>query len=129
MTCPLAKKRAMILRMVEEGKISARRGLGSWQPWATKRQTVPPRSHAVSRHFIRHVDHLLRIRVSNAVTGKSKVNVNIPVGLVRLGLRFIPQSANIDAEKIMHALDTGLKGRIVDVVAEDEGTHVEIYVE
>ncbi len=45
----------------------------------------------------------LRIRVSDAATGKSKVNVNIPVGLVRLGLRFIPQSANIDTEKIMRA--------------------------
>ncbi|MDI9549403.1 MAG: hypothetical protein QM346_17565 [Chloroflexota bacterium] len=125
---PASEERAMILRMVEEGKISAEEGSRLLAALGDEAQTVPPRSHTAAGTSF-DTSTALRIRVSDAVTGKSKVNVNIPVGLVRLGLRFIPQSANIDAEKIMHALDTGLKGRIVDVVAEDEGTHVEIYVE
>jgi len=126
---PASEERAMILRMVEEGKISAEEGSRLLAALGDEAQTVPPRSHTVADTSFDTSTTALRIRVSNAATGKSKVNVNIPVGLVRLGLRFIPQSANIDTEKIMHALDTGMKGRIVDVVDEDDDTHVEIYIE
>jgi len=125
---PASEERAMILRMVEEGKISAEEGARLLAALGDDGQTVPPRSNAPADASF-DTSTALRIRVSDAVTGKPKVNVNIPVGLVRLGLRFVPKSANIDVERIMHALDTGIKGRIVDVVAEEEGTHVEIYVE
>ncbi len=126
---PASEERAMILRMVEEGKISAEEGARLLAALGDAGQTVPPRSNAAVDSAFDTSTAALRIRVSDAATGKSKVNVNIPVGLVRLGLRFIPKSANIDTEKIMHALDTGMKGRIVDVVDEDDDTHVEIYIE
>lgn len=122
---PTREERAMILRMVEEGKISAEEGARLLAALGDDAQTAASRRDGVAFDM----SSVLHIRVSDTVTGQQKVNVNIPVGLVRLGMRFIPKTANVDVEGIMHALDSGLKGRIVDVMAEDEGKHVEIFIE
>jgi hypothetical protein len=72
---------------------------------------------------------VFRVRVSNGMTGKQKVDVNIPLGLVDFGLRFIPKSANVDVQSIRDAIHTGMRGRIVDVQDSEKGEHVEIFIE
>jgi hypothetical protein len=74
------------------------------------------------------------VRVTDLATGKSKVNVNIPMGLVsvgmRMGARFAPAMAGIDAEQVMAAaIRQGVQGKVVDVEDLDDGERVEIYVE
>jgi hypothetical protein len=74
-----------------------------------------------------------RIRVSDAATGKAKVNVNIPMGLVnvglRMGARFAPEIGGLDMSELQNAINTGMTGKIIDVTDEEDGEHVEIYVE
>ncbi len=66
-----------------------------------------------------------------------KVRVNLPMGLVKMGLeiaKFVPQAKEtgileqIDIEQILLMVDSGLIGRLVEVEASD-GTTVEVVVE
>ncbi|MCB0052618.1 MAG: hypothetical protein KDE01_27080, partial [Caldilineaceae bacterium] len=66
---------------------------------------------------------------TNAVTGQQKVSVNIPLGLVDFGLRFVPQNEKFDAAAMREALRTGMTGRIVDVMDDEKGDRVEIFIE
>ena len=65
--------------------------------------------------------------------GRNKVNVNIPVGLVNVGLkmgaRFAPEVEGVDFEEIMEAIRSGQQGKIMDVTDEEGGERVEIFVE
>ncbi len=76
----------------------------------------------------------LRIRVTDTETGKSRVNVTLPVGLVRAGLKMGAHfgsgidNLNLDEETLEEVL-LGGKGHIVDVLDEDDGEHVEIFLD
>ena len=72
---------------------------------------------------------LLHVRVTNGMTGKQKVDVNIPLGLVEFGLRMIPPSSKVNAQVIRDAINSGTRGRIVDVQDSEKGDHVEIFIE
>ena len=52
----------------------------------------------------------------------------VNVGL-RLGARFVPEMEGLDVEELAEALRQGLTGKIIDVIDEDEGQRVEVYVE
>jgi hypothetical protein len=69
------------------------------------------------------------VRVSNVTTGKQKVSVNIPLGLVDFGLRFVPTNDKFDAEMLRTAIRDGLTGRIVEVLDDEKGERVEISIE
>ena len=71
-----------------------------------------------------------RLRVSNSATGKSNVNLSLPLGLIGAGVavakRFAPEHVP-DPDKLRDALAAGLHGKILDV--DDDGERVEIWVE
>jgi hypothetical protein len=67
-------------------------------------------------------------------SGKSKVNVNLPLSLIDAGLNIAGHFADdLDLDDIMaaihDALDENLSGKIIDVVDGDDGEHVEIFIE
>jgi hypothetical protein len=70
---------------------------------------------------------------ADRATGKTKVNVNIPVGLVDVGLkmgaRFAPDMAGMDLQAIQAAIKNGYQGRVVEVDDEEDNERVEIFVE
>lgn len=74
------------------------------------------------------------MRVTDLRTGKRKVNVNIPLSLVDIGLKmgakFSPVGMEgLDMTQIIAAVKSGGTGKIVDVEDEEDGEHVEIYVD
>ena len=75
----------------------------------------------------------LRIRVSDRATGKVKVNVNLPVSLMDVGLkmgaRFAPDMNGMDLNFIQAALREGRQGRVMEVEDERLDERVEIFVE
>lgn len=125
-----AEERMRILRMIQEGKITAEEGaklleaLGS----SRKKTTVPPAYRLEGRD-----KRLLRVRITDLDTGKTKINVNIPMGLVsvgvRLGARFMPAQADVDYDEIMTAIDEGESGKIVDVEDAESGERIEVWIE
>ena len=72
----------------------------------------------------------MRVRVTNLVTGKNKVSVNLPLSLVDAGMsiasNFVPDIAN---EEIREAIKNGLTGKIVEVTDDEDQELVEIYIE
>jgi hypothetical protein len=121
-----SEERMQVLKMVEKGQITAEEGarlLEAIEAAGSKEQTRSGGSP--SRWF--------RVRVTDMRTGKSKVNVNIPMSLVnvgmKLGAKFAPEVSGVQMEEIMNAVKEGASGKIVDVEDEEDGEHVEIYVE
>ncbi len=119
-----------ILKMVEEKKITAEEGeklLEALQPEETTKMMGEGRGHS---------PRFLKIRVIEE--GKTKVNVNLPISLVDVGLKIAskigPQYAeelkglkDIDFEEIATAIKEGVQGKLVDI--QDGDTSVEIYAE
>jgi hypothetical protein len=124
------EERMKILKMIEEGKINAEEGAKLLAALADSRRTPPPLSAA---SLAGGPARWLRIRVTDSVTGKTKVNVNLPMGLVDVGLkigaRFAPEIDSEQMDAINQALKSGLSGKIIDVTDEEDGEHVEIFVE
>lgn len=119
------QERAKILKMIESGKITAEEGsrlLAALMKAQSQKQDI---SHEKAKW--------LRVRVSEIDTGKTTVNVNLPIGLVdvglRMGARFAPDVEGIELEELSDALRSGMTGKIVDIVDEEEGQRVEIYFE
>jgi len=75
----------------------------------------------------------LRIRVSDIETGKQRVNVNLPLSWVavglRLGSRYSPELDNLDLGELLAQIDAGAGGQIVDVEDLDDGQRVQIFVD
>ncbi len=126
-----AEERMQILKMVENKQITAEDAaklLATLESQDRKSDTaVPPPSPATQGRWF-------RVRVTDLKTGKRKVNVNIPLGLVDVGLKmgakFAPAGLEgLDMNQIMAAVKSGGEGKIVDVENEDESEHIEIFVE
>lgn len=123
------EERMKILNLIAEGKISAEDGAKLLQALAETRRTPGLGSMAVGGGDTRW----FRVRITDLATGKTKVNVNVPMGLVNVGLkmgaRFAPNLDQEQMEALAEALKTGAMGKIVDVISEEDGEHVEIFVE
>lgn len=123
------EERMKILNLIAEGKISAEDGAKLLQALAETRRTPSVGAMPVSGGDTRW----FRVRVTDLATGKTKVNVNVPMGLVNVGLkmgaRFAPNLDQEQMEALAEALKTGAMGKIVDVTNEEDGEHVEIFVE
>ncbi len=125
------EERMQILKMIENKQISAEDGaklLAALEDKDRKGEaSVPPPSPSTQGRWF-------HVRVTDLKTGKRKVNVNIPLGLVDVGLKmgakFAPAGLEgLDMNQIMAAIKSGGEGKIVDVEDEEENEHVEIFVE
>jgi len=118
------EERMKILKMIEEGKLSAEEGTKRLAALIAKRP-LSPRAPGGAKS--------LRIRVTDTRTGRSKASVQIPLALVDAGLKigahFAPEVEGVDMSSVMEALRLGMTGKIIDVTDEEDGEHVEIYVE
>ena len=80
---------------------------------------------------------MLRINITDTQSGRTRVNVNIPMSLIdvasrlglSLGLKQAPELADVDFDEIMAALRSGAEGKIVDIIDDDDRQHVIVSVE
>ena len=122
-----SEERLRILKMIQEGKITAEEGAKLLAALREARPT-PPRPPAPSS---RTGQGWLRVRVTDMATGRTKVNVNLPLGLVDAGMSIATQFApDINFSQIAEAVKAGqLEGKIVDVYDEEDGEHVEVFID
>lgn len=120
-----SEERMQILAMLQEGKITAEeanRLLGALNQSSKGTKSSPVR-----------VPQQLRVRITDLKSGKSKVNVTIPMGLVNIGLkmgaRFIPADADIDIKGLKEAIESGQTGKLVEAEDAEDGERVEVWVE
>ncbi|GAB4499663.1 MAG: hypothetical protein OHK003_16410 [Anaerolineales bacterium] len=124
------EERMKILKLIEEGKISAEEGAKLLSALSDSRRGGPP---APPRPPSAGGARMLRVRVTDTRTGRSKASVQIPLALVDAGLKigahFAPEVQGVDMSNVMEALRMGVTGKIIDVTDEEDGEHVEIFVE
>jgi hypothetical protein len=125
---PSAEERLKILNMIREGKITAEEGAKLLAALSASGKTARKpvaKSPAGPRWF--------RVRVTDLVTGKAKTSVNIPIGLMEWGLQigaqFAPEVGEINLERLHEMLNSGMEGKVIDVIDEEDGEHVEIFIE
>ena len=115
--------------MIEEGKISATEGAELLRALDTKSDRPvapePLKGASAPRWF--------RVRVTDVNTGRNKVNINIPMGLVNVGIkmgaRFAPEIEGQQLEDILDAVRSGQLGKVMDITDDEDGERVEIFVE
>jgi hypothetical protein len=122
------EERMKILNMIREGKINAEEGaklLSALGDTEKPSRTPYTRPSGEPRWF--------RVRVTDLVNGKTKVSVNIPFGLMewgmQIGAQFAPEVGDLDFEQLKEMLESGVEGKVVDVIDEEDGEHVEIFIE
>lgn len=122
------KERMQILRMIEEGKISASEGADLLRAIQQEGDIEPeePLKGGSSPKW-------LRVRVTDLDSGRQKANINVPLGLVnvgmRMGARFAPEISGVKFDELISAVEGGAEGRIIDVEDIDDNERVEIFVE
>lgn len=126
-----SEERMRILKLIQEGKITADEGakllaaLSSADKPKKSRPTPMTSSGKQARWF--------RVRVTDMRSGKTKTSVNIPLGLMEWGLQigaqYAPDLGGLDSEQLVEMLQSGAMGKIVDVIDEEDGEHVEIFIE
>jgi len=127
----LTEERLQILKMVEAGQLTAEEAaklLAAMEAGAEKEQDSGPQPGAAGQPA-----RWLRIRVTDEATGKRKVNVNLPIGMVnvamKVGSKFAPEIKDFNVDEIFEAIQRGAQGKIVEVQDEEDGERVEIFVE
>ena len=113
-----SEERLKILKMIEDGKITAEEGtrlLGALSKQKQRREGLSEGS-----------PRWLRVRVLDLNSGKESVRVNLPISLVNVGMkmgaRFIPDAEQETVmEDLAQALNQGMTGKIVDIIDEEEG--------
>ena len=123
-----SEERMKILKMVSDGKVSAEEGS---QLISDLSQRTDDSKKSNKRSLSRQT---LRVRVTDMSSGKTKVNVNVPMRLVDAGLniasQFVPEMENAQMmEAVKEALSENINGKIVDVIDEEDREHVEIFIE
>jgi hypothetical protein len=81
-------------------------------------------------------NRFLKVRVWERGSEKPKVNVTLPISLVKWGMRMAPEharakiaDADIDLKEVAEALEKGVTGKIVEVDEDEKGQHVEVWLE
>ena len=128
-----SEERLKILKMIQEGKISAEEGL---QLMEALEETIPEATQSTDpagTAQAKTTGRWFRVRVTDSDTGKVRVNVRLPVGVVsaglKMGMRFAPQVEGMDLDALGAMIASGEVGQIVDVMDDKDGEHVEVFIE
>jgi hypothetical protein len=126
-------ERLKILKMLEDGKINAEdaaRLLKTLDEVDNKSSKFPfdgstPPPSSSGRWF--------RVRVTDITTGKPRVNIRMPVSVVKSGLKmgahFSPNIEGMDIHRLSEIIESGEVGQVVDVYDDEDGEHVEVFIE
>ncbi|MAT43055.1 MAG: hypothetical protein CL609_11980 [Anaerolineaceae bacterium] len=123
-----SEERMRILQMIQDGVISAEDGIRLLDSLDRIEKKAEPLSEAGGR-----TAKYFRVRVTDSQSGKTRVNVRLPVSVinagVKMGARFSPQVEGLDMHELMQYIRSGTIGKIVDVYDDEDGEHVEVFLE
>jgi hypothetical protein len=127
-----SEERLKILRMIQEGKITAEEGIQLMEALDRGRPPVP-KMPAISAQTITRSARYLRVRVTDTDSGKVRVNIRLPISVInagiKMGARFSPEIEGLDVAQLMDYIHSGETGQVLDVFDEEDGEHVEVFIE
>ncbi len=117
-----------ILKMVEEKKISAEE--------AGKLLEALERSKGKDETSQQKTGKVLRVKVFEGDLSKPKVNLNIPLNVVKFIGKLVPDRVktkldehDVSLEQIMQMVEKGESGKLIEVEDKEDNERVEIYIE
>lgn len=115
-----------ILRMIEERRITAEQGAQLLASSNKPADEIVPAPKATKGHYF-------RILVTDTVSGKVRTSVTLPLSLVKWGLKvggkFAPEVEGIDFDELNEIIQGEAAGKLVEVMDEEDGEHVQIFIE
>ena len=128
------EERIKILSMLQDGIINADQAaklLESLSEVTPEQKTSSTNTEGMVNN--KKSGKYFRVRVTDSESGKTRVNIRLPIGLVgaglKMGMKFSPEIEGIDADTLHTFLTNGEIGQIVDVFDEEDGEHVEVFIE
>lgn len=125
-------ERLLILKMLQEGKINAQEAANLLDALNTGKDTKKQGEPATEKESGKP-GRWLRVIVTETSSGKSRANIRIPLGVINAGMKmgahFTPMIHGAYNEEISKAIQAGLTGQIIDVFDDEDGEHVEVFIE
>jgi hypothetical protein len=119
----MQEERMRILKMLEDGKISAEEAARLLDALAGTRPADGGPSAGKK----------IRVRVTDPESGRQTVNLTVPIGLARFAIKFIPANKKeqllregIDVDSIVSQVMSENIGRVVDIESRDGNIQISI---
>ncbi|MFZ3071571.1 MAG: hypothetical protein WA110_10690 [Anaerolineaceae bacterium] len=130
-------ERIKILTMLQEGKIDSTEAARLLQALDNNAEpaasSTPPTGTSKEESTKTQKPRFLHVKVSRLMDGKSIVDIRVPVSVVnagiRMGAKFSPEMYGLDKDTLAALMDSPEKSQIVDVTDEEDGEHVQIFLE
>jgi len=132
----MTSERQRVLKMVEEGRITAEEGARLIDALDAAEGSTAKSGRGPQRQQTASPGRLVRIRVLDAATGGEKMNFAIPLALARLAGVMIPEAQRLEMERhgirfndLINAVESGQTGTMADIRDNDRGERVEMTIE
>jgi SHOCT-like domain len=123
------EERMKILTMIQDGTITAEEGMRLLETIEEPQK----RTAAHTRPAASGSSRFVRVQVTDTDSGKTRVNVRLPISVVsaglKMGARFSPEVEGLDMSELMGYIRTGETGKVIDIFDDEDGERVEVYVE
>ena len=128
------EERLKILSMLQDGVINADQAANLLESLSEEHVEAKKGAQApITSNSGAGGGKFFRVRVTDTDNGKTRVNIRLPIGLVgaglKMGMKFSPEIEGIDVETLQDFLSNGAIGQIVDVYDDEDGEHVEVFIE
>ncbi len=130
-----SEERLKVLRMVQEGKLNAEDAVDLLAALDDSEAAKAAGGSAPTAGGLGKRDNRwFRVRITDTDSGKTRVNVRMPISMVsaglKMGMRFAPvQVEGLDTNELMSFIHSGEIGQIVDLFDDEDGEHVEVFIE
>ena len=122
----------LILKMLQEGKINAEEAANLLDALNSGKEAKKQGGKTEEKDSGKP-GRWLRVVVTETSTGKSRANIRIPLGVINAGMKmgahFTPMVHGVYNDEISKAIQAGLTGQILDVFDDEDGEHVEVFIE
>jgi hypothetical protein len=121
---------------IEETKASARETVKEAHEYAQKIKEQKLETDETRKTFAESASRgprYFHLSVTDTHTGKSRVDVRMPVGVitagVKLGAHFSPEIHGMDTNHLLEMISEGDTGKVMDIVDDDDCEHVVVTLE
>ena len=128
------EERLKILHMIEQGTISAADGANLLR--AVEQNSQLNAAQVTQTTANNPKPRWLHVQVTDATTGKKKIDINVPLGLVNVGLkmgaRFAPRMTEEQHDQFILMIKQAATGQRQGKIYEDKGNSgeiIEVFVE
>ena len=128
--------KAELRASINEAKASAREAVKEAHEYAAKMHEKKLELDEARKAFSDPASRgprYFHVSVTDTHTGKSRVDVRMPVGVitagVKLGAHFSPEIHGMDTNHLIEMINEGDCGKVIDVVDDDDCEHVVVTLE